>query len=348
MNKRFLVANTIVLLMGLFLTTAAFSKDDVFLKKIDTLKQKKGVEGWNPYFTVGGTVNFSHSRKVIGQLDGQSWTLGGMIDTGVDYNHGPHQWLTNLSILDSFTYAPPINEFVKATDDFVFHSEYYYRIPSAKWLGPYADFKLETSIFEGTDVRSDYNNTWVLDGKVIHKGKRFKLTESFQPLTLKEVVGLFARPFSSKAFQWQFTAGFGSYQISEDGQLALNDNSATTAIEVMKLKSYTQAGAEIGTEIKGLVLKDRLTYKAYTNAMFPFVRTGDSGNRSVVELTNIEIGAKLSVKIFSWASLDYEFKAVRQPQMLDAFQIQNNLLLTFKYTPVKKRTTADKKKTAKK
>ena len=86
-------------------------------------------------------------RQVVGQVDGQSWTLGGSIDTGVDYNNGPHQWLNNLSILDSFSYAPPINEFVKATDNFVFHSEYYYRIPSVKWLGPFADFKLETSMF---------------------------------------------------------------------------------------------------------------------------------------------------------------------------------------------------------
>jgi len=317
------------------------------MKKVDTLKlaQKKVVEGWNPYFTFGGNIHFGHSRKVVGQLDGQSWTLGGMIDTGVDYNRGPHQWLNNLSILDSFSYAPPINEFVKATDNFIFHSEYYYRIPAVKWLGPYADFKLETSMFEGSDIREDSNNTWVLgDGTVIHKGKRMKLTESFHPLTLKEVVGLFARPFSSKAFQWQFTTGFGSYQIFADGQLALDDNKSTDNIEVKRLKSYIQAGVEVGTEIKGIVLKDRLTYKAYTNAMFPFIHTSDPAKRSVVQLTNIEIGAKLSVKIFSWASLDYEFKALRQPQLLDAFQIQNNLLLTFKYTPVKKRTVPGKKK----
>jgi hypothetical protein len=79
---------------------------------------------------------------------------------------------------------------VKSADSLVLHSEYYYRIPSISWLGPYADFKLETALFEGEDVREDANNTWVIDGQIINKGKRLKLTESFLPLTLKEVVGL--------------------------------------------------------------------------------------------------------------------------------------------------------------
>jgi len=343
MKKGLIVFNVVLILMGISLTTAAFSQDKAFVKNPDVLNKKKGIEGWNPYLTIGGTVNFGHSRAVIGQMDGQSWTLGGSLDTGIDYNHGSHQWLNNLSILDTFSYAPPINEFVKATDNFIFHSEYYYMIPSVKWFGFFADFKLESSMFEGSDVRSDYNNQWVVDGQVVHHGHRMKLTESFQPLTLKEVVGLFARPFSGKAFQWQFTAGFGSYQVFADGQFVLNDDPATTDIELKRLKTYVQAGATLGTEIKGLVLKDRLTYRAYADSMFPFVHTNDTDNRSIAELTNVELGAKLSVKIFSWASLDYEFKAIRQPQMLDKFQIQNNLLLTFKYTPVKKRTKADKK-----
>jgi hypothetical protein len=36
--------------------------------------------------------------------------------------------------------------------------------------------------------------------------------------------------------------------------------------------------------------------------------------------------------LFEWASLDYELKIMRLPQLVDAWQIQNNLLLTFSYT----------------
>ena len=332
---------TMVVLTGFQLQSVA--KDGVYVKKPEALKKDGLVQGWNPYFTIGANISFGHNYQVVGQQNGQSWTLGGSIDTGVEYNGGPHQWLTNLAILATFNYGPPINEFVKSADSLVLHSEYYYRIPKVSWLGPYADFKLETSMFEGEDVRADSNNTWVMDGQVIHKGKRLKLTESFQPLTLKEVVGLFARPFSKKSFQWQFTAGIGSYQVFADGQKALDDDDSTPVIEVKALHSYWQAGAEAGTEIKGIVLNDRLSYRVYANAMFPFAHTSDKQDRNIIELTNVEMGAKLSVQIFSWASLDYEFKAVRQPQLVDQFQIQNNLLLTFKYTPVKKRTAKKKK-----
>ena len=46
-------------------------------------------------------------------------------------------------------------------------------------------------------------------------------------------------------------------------------------------------------------------------------------------LTNVEFRANLSVKLVEWASLDYQFKTLREPQLIDEFQIQNNLLFTF-------------------
>jgi hypothetical protein len=150
-----------------------WTKVGEFVKDVKLNPDKVVVQGWNPYFTIGANVNFSHNRKVVGQQDGQAWTVGASINTGVDYNNGSHQWLTNLSILDTFNYAPPINEFVEASDSLALHSEYYYRIPKVSWLGPFIDFKLETSLFEGEDVRSGYDNKWAIDGQIIHKGGDF-------------------------------------------------------------------------------------------------------------------------------------------------------------------------------
>ena len=36
-----------------------------------------------------------------------------------------------------------------------------------------------------------------------------------------------------------------------------------------------------------------------------------------------------TVKLVEWASLDDELSAIREPQLIDAFQVRNNLLLTF-------------------
>jgi len=46
----------------------------------------------------------------------------------------------------------------------------------------------------------------------------------------------------------------------------------------------------------------------------------------------------------SWASLDYSFKAIREPQLLDKWQVQNNLLLSFAYTLVRAQAADQKAK----
>ena len=49
---------------------------------------------------------------------------------------------------------------------------------------------------------------------------------------------------------------------------------------------------------------------------------------SAFELTNLAFRAALSVQLVDWASLDYELAVIREPQILDVFQVRNNLLLT--------------------
>ena len=67
--------------------------------------------------------------------------------------------------------------------------------------------------------------------------------------------------------------------------------------------------------------------------MIPFINDLDTeDDRSITELTNIEIGATISFKVFEWLAIDYVFRALRQPQLLDEWQIQNNLLLTASYS----------------
>ena len=46
-----------------------------------------------------------------------------------------------------------------------------------------------------------------------------------------------------------------------------------------------------------------------------------------VELTNVEISGKLSVKLAAWASLDYVLSAKYLPLIIDEWQVQNGLLL---------------------
>ncbi|NOZ00614.1 MAG: DUF3078 domain-containing protein [Deltaproteobacteria bacterium] len=337
------------LAMALASQTASAQDASLVPDAKDLPKAEFGELGWNPWVTIGGTVSFGHNRKVVGTLDGQSWTIGLSLDAGFDYQKNGHDWRNNLYLLESFTYGPPINEFIKSADQLTFESIYYYKIASVPWLGPFARFKLDTAIFPNSDVRESNTNNWELNGKVIHSGKRFKLTSSGFPLTLKESAGLFARPYSRPEIEWEFRVGAGAQEVFADGQYAISDDSSTPNIEVALLHDYQQVGAEAGMSFNGAVYDNKFTYKAWIDVLFPLYRSdkqpGDDMN--VAEAANIEIGTKLSFKLVSWASLDYDLRVVRQPQLLDDWQVSNLLMLTFKYSPVEKKTVAPEEKAKK-
>ncbi|MBL6975362.1 MAG: hypothetical protein ISR64_06475 [Deltaproteobacteria bacterium] len=319
---------------------------------------KFGNMGLNPWVTIGANVSFGHNYNVVGKQDGQNWTIGASLDTGVDYQKDGHDWRNNILLLETFTYGPPINEWIKSADSLSFKSIYYYKIPNVPWLGPFARFQLETSIFPGADARSDENNQWYKvddlgNPQILHTGKFFILTNYGFPLTLREAIGLFARPFSKPEVEWEFRAGLGATEVFADGQLALTgtegddsmggDLDGINDIEVRDLSNYVQFGAEAGMSIAGKLYKNKFSYKAWADIMFPLVRTNKAAGATqgnVADLMNVDIGVRLEFKLVSWATLNYEFKAVRQPQLVDGFQIQNLLLLTFKYSPVEKKKEA--------
>ena len=45
----------------------------------------------------------------------------------------------------------------------------------------------------------------------------------------------------------------------------------------------------------------------------------------------VNIKASVSTKINGWATLAYEYKALKQPQVLDKFQIQQGVVLNISY-----------------
>jgi len=236
---------------------------------------------------------------------------------------------------------------VKSADQVTLSSDYYYIIPSIRWLGPFARFQLDTSFFPGDDTQASYETQWTKDGRLFHTGKRLKLTDSFLPLTLREAIGLFARPFSTPEFEWEFRLGFGSTQVFADGQMALTgkttdiDGNHIPEIEVKDLASYVQGGSEAAMTLQGALAENRFKYRAYGVALTPFLRSKKSGDsRNAFRMTNVELGIQISYALTSWASLDYQFRAVRQPQLIEVFQFQNLLLITFKHNLVEKRAPA--------
>jgi len=287
-------------------------------------------QGWDPALTLGASAALSSNSNVVGQADGASWTFGLNLLARLDMLMGMHDWRNTLKIQEVFTRTPVIDDWVKTADQLFLESTYYLKL--APNLGPFASFKLETPLFRGYDLRQD-TVTYVdkADGTSIATDvDRLKLTDALQPLALKQSIGVFYRPVEKKVIEVDLRAGFGAQEIFADGGRVLDDDSATEPIEVKRLNDFVQAGAVIGVEAKGQLEGGRITYSAHAEVMFPLIND-DAEDRSVIDLTNYDLGAKITFKLFEWASLDYELKAFRQPALVEAWQIQNNLLLTFSY-----------------
>ena len=300
--------------------------------------------GWVGTLRVGANLNFTHNANVVGQENGSAVTLGASFDGMISYSRNGHDWRNTLSILETFTYGPPIKQFLKTADRLLFESIYFYKPKKFPWMGPFARFVLDTSIFENTDYRAEMSN-YVYKGEIdpntgtdkVVKGKKLHLSDSFLPLTLKESVGAFARPVGKEEVEVLIRAGFGSHQVFANGQYAMGDVRENGDLEVLRLKNYAQAGFEAAIVVQGAFYDKKLTYKVFAETMIPSIRQKEAGDtRSAASLTNAELGAILSFKLFSWASLDYTFKALRQPQLIDEWQLQNMLLLTFAYSYTKK------------
>ena len=286
-------------------------------------------QGWDPALVLGASISISSNSNFVGQPDGNSFTGGLNLLGRLDYLKDVVDWRNTLKINEVFTRTPVIDEFVKTIDQLFFESVLYLRYSEV--FGPFASVKLETAILEGRDVRAaavDYS----VDGTVVATGATsIKTTDPFQPFQLKEAIGVFVSPISTKTIEVDFRAGFGASQTFAEGARVLADDAATTTIiELTSLKDVIQAGAVLGVEAKGELEDGRVNYSSRAEVMMPFINDDDL-NRDVVDLTNVDIGAKLGFKLFEWASLNYELKIMRLPQLVDAWQIQNNLLLTFSY-----------------
>jgi len=297
-------------------------------KEAEVVKDVKP-EGWDPALTLGVSLALSTNSNFVGQPSGNSFTGGLNLLGRIDYLRGVVDWRNVLKINEVFTRTPIVDEFVKSIDQLSFESVIYYRISDL--FGPFASFKLDTSILEGRDVRGGAVD-YTVDGTLVAEDvNSFKLTDGFQPLQLKEAIGFFVRPISKKTVEIDIRGGFGASQTFADGANILADDGATAdIIELTSLKDVIQAGAVLEVQTRGELEEGRILYSARAEVMVPFIND-DPANRGAGELTNFDIGAKLGFKLFEWASLDYELKILRLPQLVDIWQIQNNLLLTFSY-----------------
>ncbi|MFO0756153.1 MAG: hypothetical protein U0359_06660 [Byssovorax sp.] len=300
-----------------------------YVAPVADAERKNGV---SPGLILGATLNVVDNRDVVGQPVGTGFSGGYLIDGSVDYNNDKHEWRNALLMSAGTTRTPAVSAWIKTRDTARFETIYLYH--AAPWIGPFGRFALDTQMFPGSDPQAKVTtyNIARADGTTeTLSGTRLHLSDWFQPLTLKQSLGVFVQPLDQERIHLEGRLGAGAQEVFADGALALADKAETPDfVEVKELKSFQQLGAEALIEAKGLFPKAKISYKAGVGVMVPFVRSeqeaGDT--RGPFELTNLDMIGNLSFKIVEWASLDYQLRVLRQPQLVDAWQVSNNLLLT--------------------
>ncbi len=273
-------------------------------------------------------MSLSDNRNVVGQADGSTVIFGYKFDGGLDWRGSGHEVRNTLEVAASVTQNPLVDQLTKASDGLELESIYLYHV--LDWVGPFARFNLATTTMAGIDRRPEpvvYAVSHPDDSVSRHRTTRLLLTDPFKPLKLKESAGAFFQPFSEDAYNLEFRVGAGGREIFADGQRAIADDEGTEDIEVSELQDVLQFGAEAAASFWGNLYTKKVTYKAGAEVMVPFANNQD--DRNALDLTNVELRAGLSFRLIEWAALDYQFKALREAQLIDEFQLQNNLLLTF-------------------
>ncbi len=290
--------------------------------------------GWKWRASIGATFSLAHSKEVVGAQDGSTINLGPGFDVGLDYLGVEHEWRNSLGFRLVVTQTPAIDEFVKTADSLTFESIYLWHSPGTPWVGPFAQFQLSTAVLQGEDVRAQ-DVTYALPDGTARTQARLKLTEIFAPMTLKESVGAFLAPYTTPHAKVEIRLGVGARETFTQEGLALSDDAATPNVEVIQLEDFVQVGGEAFAGVSGAFPLEAVTinYALGAETLLPFYSsTGDDKDFADKVVFNLDF--KLGVRVFSFMSLDYNFKAVREPLLVDELQLQNNLLLNFTYVLV--------------
>lgn len=300
---------------------------------------------WNPFLGLTSTINLVSNSNVVGQVDGFSTLFGLGLTGGADYVNKKQVLRTSMSISESFARTPVIDEFVKTND--VIKLEGIYSYFATKDMGAYGRLSLQTAAFPADDVRGT-PTSWVEKGHAPGDPNiplnmdvyRQRLAGSFAPFTINESVGGFAEPLHKDKLSLSVRMGIGGRHTFADSVLLADDDKATPEVELLRLSNVHQLGLEGFAGASGKMRDGKLSYKAGFSILFPFVNN-DADNRAVGKLTRIGFEGSATFNMYSWMSLVYSLSITRDPQLFPAgnelTQIQNNLLLTFQLSLVKKK-----------
>jgi hypothetical protein len=290
-------------------------------------------QGWSYNLKLAANINVAGNSNVVGQVNGRSLLLGASVLSTIGYLQGPHEWLNTGSLTETWSKTPAVDRYVKSNDVLDLQSLYNYFLND--FTGPFGRVSAQTSILPTKRVTPGlvgYDDSGTAEDESTTQRRRvFDLSNGFQPFTLTESAGWFVQPLHSDRINAFGRAGIGGRHTFAEGARAVTTADITAAtVSYSTLKDVHQGGAELFAGVDGKEIEGKLIYSVGLSALFPVVNN-DNTNRSILELTKVALQAQAGIGVFSWMSLNYQLKVIRDFQLIDKVQVQNALLLSFQY-----------------
>lgn len=280
---------------------------------------------WSFKLRIGSVFQLNQSSSVVGKIDGTTRSFQLDVHGEVNWEAGDHQVRTRLDTIDVIVKTQNTGRWVPASDFLEAESIYQYR--RHPQVGPFARVGGKTSVFLGRDLRTNAVRYELPDGMLTSPRTEYRLTDRFLPLTLVQSAGVFYNPVRRKQLDVDLRGGLGVREVFANDQLGLQDDAQTTdVVELVQLRSYSEAGLEAIAMLRGEAWRQRVSYYVGGEFLIPLVRTREPGDdRTPWQLVSKTIRIGLAYRLAKAATLLYELRLVHQPQLIDVVQIQNNV-----------------------
>lgn len=318
-----------------------FATDDMKKELLEADKKEEEVQdGWKVTGKIGATGSLNHNDSVVGVEDGISVLIGGIVSAAADYRDGPHRWENTFSLQESFTRPQQPEVFIKSLDQLDLISTYFYRFGNPDWLGLFGRFSLNAQLLPGnytvlndsiTTLRQRDRVTGATTDTALNvvAGDGIDLTNWFEPLTLRQSVGLFADPIKSIPLNLGLKLGLGAQEIITQGGnrfIELQDNDTVVLVEDLEGFVF-ELGIEVEVDARGDIIEKTLNYFVTLNAFYPPITTSDI-ERSFSDSINMRLKAGVGLKLSQAISVDYVLTVLRIPAVTTDLQVQGGLLIS--------------------
>jgi hypothetical protein len=305
-------------------------------------ERKKGF-WWDKSLTVGATGLGVFNRTFVGQPDGLSATVGAFLKGNVTLGYAGHIFENKLSIQEALVVTPsgdtllknPVPLVNKSTDEVIASSEYRFLWQRFPYVGPYVRGQVQTRLLPTFFMRGDQQAVVFRDrdGSVRRESitpyQPFFFAGAFEPTTLSEGAGIHIEPPTFGPWvTYSFKTGVQTSHLLAGNGYVVADDDATEEIELNQLSIVNSAGATAEAALGGQVF-DNVVWGLAAKLYYPILALGGNVDElSLVERTHLDAQATVSFKVTKWLSLDAQARVLREPFILNDWQLQATGLIT--------------------